>query len=119
MELKTKNKSLPHKLHCGEKQITKQLTQTPTTFGLISCAEFPGKVVNPKQRLLSKYFSDECHIFRVFLAFSPLASVPPYSLLWMLLSKTILKAGLYWGDFYRNEWPPRNMMVLSLEQGGK
>lgn len=37
----------------------------------------------------------------------------------MLLSKTILKAGLYWEDFYRNLWPVRNMMVLSLEQWGK
>lgn len=34
MELKNKRKSLTHKLHCEEKQITKQLAQTPTTFGL-------------------------------------------------------------------------------------
>lgn len=45
--------------------------------------------------------------------------MPPFSLLWMLLSKMILKAGLYWEDFYRNLWPVRNMMVLSLEQWGK
>lgn len=65
MELKNKKKSLTHKLHVGEKQITKQFAQTPTTFGLTSYAKFPGKVVNPKQRLLAKHFYVEYHILRL------------------------------------------------------
>lgn len=67
-ELKSKRRAWPTSFIVGKNK-SQKLIQPPTNFGLTRYAKFAIKVVNPKQRLLSKHFYVEFHIFR--LLFDP------------------------------------------------